>query len=245
LSSILKALKKLENESARPDGTQWPRQIHTEPAVPAPMRRHQRLNPLVLILPAAIILSAGGGLFLNRTYLSKKPLPDIEHTEPVRIADPAANTFVKSVVTPVESTTPVNQQTELPLPVAPADPMQDEQIPLDDIQENTPVAIVEQPWENPGSSMEKEIPVATEIEIPEPVSPGNESVAIDAYNDPRVQIQAIAWDPVPENRIAVINDRIIREGSAVEGITVSRIGRDTVIFQEEGKQWEQWFRHRQ
>jgi cytoskeletal protein RodZ len=57
----------------------------------------------------------------------------------------------------------------------------------------------------------------------------------DRLMDNRLKIQAIAWSPVPDERMAVINSRIVREGSSVEGFSVVAIRSDDVIVREKGQ----------
>jgi type IV secretory pathway VirB10-like protein len=53
--------------------------------------------------------------------------------------------------------------------------------------------------------------------------------------DNRLKIQAIAWSSVPDERMAVINSRIVREGGSVEGFSVVAIRSDDVIVREKGQ----------
>ena len=57
----------------------------------------------------------------------------------------------------------------------------------------------------------------------------------DRLRDNRLKIQAIAWSPVPDERMAVINSRIVREGGSVEGFSVVAIRSDDVIVREKGQ----------
>jgi len=52
--------------------------------------------------------------------------------------------------------------------------------------------------------------------------------------DGRVKVQAIAWAEEASERMAVINNHIVREGGSVEGFFIVRIGKDTVILRENG-----------
>ena len=48
------------------------------------------------------------------------------------------------------------------------------------------------------------------------------------------KLNAIAWDENPDQRLAVINDRILHEGDLVGGVTVLRINPDHVVFSDRG-----------
>ncbi|MBW2193713.1 MAG: general secretion pathway protein GspB, partial [Deltaproteobacteria bacterium] len=63
-------------------------------------------------------------------------------------------------------------------------------------------------------------------------------------NDSGLRLQAIAWSEDPKQRMAVINNNIVREGGSVEGAAVTHIGEDMVVFKREGEEWKQLFRLR-
>jgi type IV secretory pathway VirB10-like protein len=82
------------------------------------------------------------------------------------------------------------------------------------------------------------IPVAPTGSVP-PADPKSEDDSAytnaERLMDSRIKIQAIAWSPVPDERMAVINSRIVREGGSVEGFSVVAIRSDDVIVKEEGR----------
>ena len=51
----------------------------------------------------------------------------------------------------------------------------------------------------------------------------------------RCTLSAIAWDENPDERLAVINDRILHEGDLLGGATVLRINPDHVVFDSRGE----------
>jgi hypothetical protein len=73
-------------------------------------------------------------------------------------------------------------------------------------------------------------------------SEGEISELADYFEDPRLKIQAIAWSAVPGESVAVINNRVVREGNTMDGISVVRIGEDSILFQEKERRWKQIFR---
>lgn len=52
--------------------------------------------------------------------------------------------------------------------------------------------------------------------------------------DNRLKVQAIVWSSAREDRMAVINSRILHEGDSVDGFTVVAIKPDDVIVREKG-----------
>jgi hypothetical protein len=56
--------------------------------------------------------------------------------------------------------------------------------------------------------------------------------------DGKLKLQAVSWSEKPEGSIAVINDKIVREGQTVEGFVVVSIGTDDVIVRDGGRHWK-------
>lgn len=63
-------------------------------------------------------------------------------------------------------------------------------------------------------------------------------------HDPRIQLQALVWSPEAGERFVVINDRLIKEGGALDDIVVVRINRDDVLLSEGGDRWHERFQLR-
>ncbi len=60
--------------------------------------------------------------------------------------------------------------------------------------------------------------------------------------DSWLKLQAISWSTIPEKRIAVINDHIVKEGGSVEDGTVARIEKEYVVIDAKGEEWQLRFR---
>ena len=54
----------------------------------------------------------------------------------------------------------------------------------------------------------------------------------------KLKLQAIAWSKVAAERIAVINDRIVREGESVEGYSINRIRQEDVVVNDGARSWQ-------
>jgi hypothetical protein len=57
----------------------------------------------------------------------------------------------------------------------------------------------------------------------------------ERMTDGRLKVQAIVWAQVAEDRMAVVNNHIVREGAAVEGFSLVAIGEDAVYVKEGGR----------
>ena len=67
-------------------------------------------------------------------------------------------------------------------------------------------------------------------------------VEIPKLNDPDMKLQAVTWSRVPQKRIAVINNRILREGDMVAGYLINSINQDDVVISRAGEKWKLLFR---
>jgi len=76
----------------------------------------------------------------------------------------------------------------------------------------------------------QETNVAAEIEAPADVYKDTPPL-----NDGRLKVHAIAWSPTAEERMAVVNNRVIYEGDSVDSFVVVAIRPDDVVVREKGK----------
>jgi hypothetical protein len=103
---------------------------------------------------------------------------------------------------------------------------------------------VEKAIVSPGSeAIVSPITPENEKEPPSP-SEGREIVSIKVLEGAEINLQAISWAPDADRRIAVINNRIVKEGDRVSGFLVFKINRDDVILSEGGELWKLNFGHR-
>jgi len=63
------------------------------------------------------------------------------------------------------------------------------------------------------------------------------STDAERLTDGSLSIQAIAWSANPAERIAVINNRVTREGASVDGYSIVTIAEEAVYARKEGKLW--------
>ena len=82
--------------------------------------------------------------------------------------------------------------------------------------------------------------MTSEFESPFPTTSSSSAGFLPASEVPALsevfscKLSAIAWDENPDQRLAVINDRILHEGDLVGGATVLRINPDHVVFSDRG-----------
>ena len=66
----------------------------------------------------------------------------------------------------------------------------------------------------------------------------------DYRTDHRIDLQALVWAPETADRFVVINNVLLKEGGAIENITVLRINPDDVLLSEGSDRWHQEFKIR-
>lgn len=90
---------------------------------------------------------------------------------------------------------------------------------------------------------------ATEARVAPPVAASSNPGEIqresrDAYahagrlHDERLTVQAIAWSTNADDRMAVINNRVVREGNVVDGFTIVAIEEQIIYVREGGRLWQ-------
>jgi hypothetical protein len=67
-------------------------------------------------------------------------------------------------------------------------------------------------------------------------------VEIPKLYDRDMKLQAVTWSRAPQKRIAVINNRILREGDMVSGYFINSINQDDVTISRDGEKWRLLFR---
>ena len=254
MSSILRALKKLENEPRHLEENQPLDSKFVPLAETEPQRTFRSISMLVLgggIVCGLVVLA---GLWL----LSEKPQspppqisqsssrPD-ESRAPEFDSNKAQTVSEKPVMkTPV---TPKKvEQVRLAEPTGLEEPalrtIKEEYFPAAEVQ--TPKeAIPTQEFSSEKSSekIEKpaEKPVVASGSIP--ISPQKTvEPEIPKLKDPGMKLQAITWSKAPQKRITVINNRILREGEMVSGYIIKTINTDDVVLTLDGEKWKLLFR---
>lgn len=90
------------------------------------------------------------------------------------------------------------------------------------------------------SRLSHQQPPSKEEAIPEKRPTRSETPA-DPYSDAqrltdgRLKVQAIVWAPEPADRMAVVNNKIVREEGTLEGFFIVGIGREALYVREDGR----------
>jgi len=264
MSNILKALKRLETEPSNSDELpSMSKQTRSRWFAGRTRRRVRILWMLFIVLLLSV--SAGGffwyrnpnvaDLFLSSTRTVVKD-STIENNKIVRkIPTTRPKAPDKAVQTDSISKTQGNQQSQPAKGTPKTPPPLRNRRPVATTPKRSPVPIRApvEAKQNPIPASTTQVPKnsaarrpsldsRTPKETPPPPSeakPSPPNLADSSYT-----LQAIAWSKNPDERLAVINGLVLREGDGIEGITVTQIGTNEVIVQKESKLWKLVFQAR-
>jgi general secretion pathway protein B len=209
MSSILEALKKLEDEKAakisgageiagkvvKPKRREKPRQKWFYPAVMA-------MVAALSVLATYLIM---GGSSRHKEVVENSPL-QVNQVPPNPAAEPVTPRH-PATVPQVRSTTPgkpITQNTPLPLPAGPK-----------------PAAGISKPEQQPLTATQ--------------VNSGPEVKTDSKPHFPQLKITGIGWQKDSANRLAIVNGRPVSEGSTIDGAKVVEIFPDRVRFSFENQ----------
>lgn len=218
MSSILKALKKLEDRS-RGDAGKAISGPGARAVAKAGRRRYFKAAAFVFI---ALLSLAGGLIFLRRpSHVGRTSSPavsqqglEVKRQAPQRTSAGERLAYTKSSPISSEHPTTRPRRSLPPRRQAQPSPKRSEArrvLPLTAAPSRTPEA-------SAGGRVEKG-----------PVE---------------LALQAIAWSKDPQDRLAVINGQLVREGGTIDGCAVSQIDADEVTVQNGTKSWKLKFTRR-
>ncbi|PIP38210.1 MAG: hypothetical protein COX19_14015 [Desulfobacterales bacterium CG23_combo_of_CG06-09_8_20_14_all_51_8] len=264
MSVILKALKKLEQESA--DHSSILAAGAEEKQVRLGIRK--KIFPVLAVCILCAVIVAGTTLFSRKLLIQepadlglrsvpKQTTPGQmtpQNRTPVLAAPGLAPEFSDSspqtaaeILPPEGGNEPrelaASAPSDLPADIAgsvkPADPILPV-MPMPEIKKENPSSGVEksQSVVDSGTEMAVEDPPVPEqpvsVPAPKPVIPKAEP-RVAIIEDPALSLQAISWSEDPEKRLAIINGHICREKEAVEGYVIDAIHSGEVVISKGGK----------
>jgi hypothetical protein len=59
---------------------------------------------------------------------------------------------------------------------------------------------------------------------------------------PQLTLKGILWSHLPARRVAIINSSHLKEGDKIQGVTVLKIGKNSVTLQADDKKWKIYLR---
>jgi hypothetical protein len=260
LSSILTALKKLENQAKNKSPVQFGQEKNQEqPPRPQRMKDQLRLNKRYLIILAVLVLAGIAGLTLHpkirqnhriltaKTKVAAQKEPRTKYPAHLLNKKPSvSNRVEKKSPAPQSINKPESAKKEVKAPPAPI--YTSRAAPLNGINNKT--ALPSKPVNGfhnrkvpPPKPVEKRTIKEQSIEQHKPhVKPEQFArVPVKRSGETHIEIQAIAWSKDPKNRLAVINGLILRQGESIDNVIIVDIGKDVVVFEKNRVEWKQLF----
>ena len=236
MSSILKALKKLENQATDQNHVRlWRSQNHMQNDDHEQLTGYLGFKKRYVIIFGVLVLAVGTGLILSQKLYEKKPV----------LITKKEDMLEKSVRLPEKNAAlPDNVQRELSVqkdvktlePIAKATPP-----PALKSRENTAVILNQKT--SPLEQTREENVAGQNGEEPEQNTKIDRfaSIPVKRSNQTKIDLQAIAWSKDPKSRLAVINGLILRERESIDNVIVMHIGKDAVVFNNGEEEWKQMF----
>jgi hypothetical protein len=101
---------------------------------------------------------------------------------------------------------------------------------------------VEAPPPVPSEEMAEPLPTEEPQEAPDPAAESSslppKYANLDRLKDGRLELQAISWADDPNQRLAVINNRIVRQGQSLDEFAIVYIGADEVVVRQGPNIWK-------
>ena len=226
MSSILKALKKLDDDLPRKRrAVIWPSRSTPRKTVRRwDIGSGQSTSLLWGLLAVAAIIVVGG------LFLYFKPTSD-DGTGTVA-------TVTRSISQPDQKVS--GPKTSSPPPVRPQPKKQPAQASAPAPPAKTPPKPVV-PAKKPVPVVKKKPPTPVKKPPPakkKPAQPKGPAMASLPVLKSELELQAISWAPAAGDRLAVINGNIVREGASLEGYVIVQIDKDEVAVRKGAEQWK-------
>ena len=216
MSSILRALKKLEDQNREEQIFQpWTGNPDLKKSVNTRIKSRRFFLIFLPICVAVSLIAIPVWLTFNHNPVSEKRFS--QDSRPIESITEEVSVSSTSQEKPKqgESVLPVEERRTQPAPSP--------DIAQKGIEEANPL-----PRKDPPPRVRKQ-PLEKERD---PILSRKPAVSEQA-DEKMLELQAIAWSNVPEERIAIINGKIVREGEPIDGFFVSRIESE-VVFVKEG-----------
>jgi len=225
VSSILKALKKLDDDLPRKRRSViWPSGSRSRKGVRRWDISGGRSAAVLWGLLAVAVVAAAGGLFL---YL--KPVSNSRIETTAAVTRPISKPDQTSSVPKPAAKPPVRPPAKKPAKTAEPQPVR-QPLPAVPFPKTVPSLAVKKkpapPARRPSSEKKK---------TAKPSVPATTSFPILTSE---LKLQAISWAPAPGDRLAVINGNIVREGASLEGYVIVKIDKEEVAVRKGSERWK-------
>jgi len=228
LSSILKALKKLDEDSmSREPGTSEQKQeIKMKQMVTRRTRAPRLTNRILFIVLVVFLVGVAALILMNAITSNKKPLvtkkqDDISKKSALTHLPQQPPTLKKDLQkeTPGESKPPAAGGAQLKPSTTATSP------------------VSEQPAQPDTSRAAQAIQPSAGQMLTNQTTSQEQLIKQTGIEPPGLILNGVLWSDNPERRVALINDHYLKEGDVFEGVSVVKIERKAVILKTGEKKW--------
>jgi general secretion pathway protein B len=230
MSSILKALKKLEDEKT----SHSPESLKIDSDILKGSPEPRRMSPLSVLLACVLIFGGGAGA----AYFTMKG----NATRPAAVPPQAVTTVTPVIVPPPAVATPQPakpaQPVAQPVAKAVAAPIQKKPVVAAVQKKPKPQKVAAVAAKHPASKPSK---ATAQRSSEKPLKIADQSTKNElppSASMPALRVNGIAFQNNSADSMAIINGVPVSSGSTVEGATVEEIRRDRVVFQKSGEKFE-------
>ena len=266
MSTILKALKRIEQTAPSPEDLQdSPQRIDTKKALGTRAQKiwlHRKVSLAIILV---IILTAAGWLVYSQKhrFASKISLQQSATKAPIHHAkiNPASDESKDVAAKKGPALTRQNRRLDAESEPAPGavnpPPHGLPQMPPSQMRQKNPIYsstgtprppetnIAAKPHTTPPPAAGSPESIQREVR-PSAAAPATKSVSratppersYERLDDSKLKLQAIAWSKEAAQRIAVINGHVVREGESVDGFVVNQIRREDVVVNDGTASWQ-------
>jgi hypothetical protein len=257
LSSILKALKRIEGQPPPPQSfPALPESVDAKQAVNSSTRRRWLLRRLIIAGLVLLVLVVSLVIFYQKrgdviARIFQAPSPS---TGPAKTEGAEKKSKIFKAKIPSTAAKPSTNRTE---PSRRAKPQAKSPV-VGQSATRTETAITKKPQQRPGIRTQEALNQSPR----QTVTPSKKSIAgkraalrkpDDAetaaprnqrtkttyarLNDSNIKLQALAWSADAARRMAVINGRIVREGESMDGYQINQIRQEDVVVSDGRQLW--------
>jgi hypothetical protein len=93
------------------------------------------------------------------------------------------------------------------------------------------------PASRPFAARREPAPAATAPKPARPPAPRSPEDGLARLDESKLRVMAIAWAEDPARRIAVVNGHILKEGESVDGYSITQIRKEDIVVNDGGRSW--------
>ena len=254
MSTILKALKQIDQTAPPEDLQSWPPKIDTKETVKTRVQKLRLNRKVFLAALLTLIIAAGGWLVYSQKDLLLAKISSDRISEKDRSA--SAGSLEKGPIYQAKINPPASKPAQIKKPSDQISGMSARQK-----TDKNPIFTASGKKETLPKSPSSKSRIAPSQTVDQKKAPRPKTRASVAFpskksksalkqnsrsyrrlEESKLQLQAIAWSDDAARRIAVVNGHVVREGESVEGFSITQIRKDDIIVNDGAETWQVEFR---